>query len=65
MNAFDALLGCEPRLADSTLAAFLRYADEISRAARALRGSRRRAAAGRRRDRHAPHGATARVAVGA
>jgi hypothetical protein len=30
-DVFEALLRCEPRLADAALAAFLRYGEEIAR----------------------------------
>jgi hypothetical protein len=46
-DVFEALLRCEPRLADAALAAFLRYGEEITRKNARSRSGAPRGAAGR------------------
>jgi hypothetical protein len=54
-DVFEALLRCEPRLADAALSAFLRYGEEIAR-----KNGRSRAPATRGAGRYGPAPATSR-----
>lgn len=50
MSVFDALLMSEPRVAETTLDAFLAYAEQLSeKASRRVRGARAGTSAARRR----------------